>query len=214
MKFKTDEGRTLTFLGTIFCLLTLNLFILYLSTKPKPVEKEPEVVSVEITETLVIAEPELPEFTLFELREKLGNKSDYAYLIYEKCCKYDIPLVVFYGMGQQESKYNPMAFNKTSKARGLFQVTPIVLKDYNSKTNHNYTEKDLYNPEINTEIAAWSFNKNRTYLKNYGVEPTMENLIRAFNSGCGKVRDGLYPQETIEYVQIVFNTCENYLTNF
>lgn len=214
MNFKTKENRTLLTLAAIACVLMLNLFILYLSTKPKQIiEPEQETIKIEITETIIV-EPELPEFTLFELREKLGNKSDYAYLIYEKCCKYDIPLVVFYGMGQQESKYNPMAFNKTSKARGLFQVTPIVLKDYNSKTNHNYTEKDLYNPEINIEIAAWSFNKNRTYLKNYGVEPTMENLIRAFNSGCGKVRDGLYPQETIEYVQIVFNTCENYLTNF
>lgn len=45
-------------------------------------------------------------------------------------------------------------------ARGLFQIMPDLLKDYNKAKGTNYTVDDLYNDEINTAIRDWKMNLN------------------------------------------------------
>jgi len=50
-----------------------------------------------------------------------------------------------------ESRWNPQAVGH-SMDYGLFQITPIRLRDYNRRTGNNYTMQDMFNPVINRMI--------------------------------------------------------------
>lgn len=88
-----------------------------------------------------------------------------------------------------ESSNNPLAFNKSSGARGLYQITPIVLNQFNEdkraterlmrfassdasavvwkhpdfRNTHKFTPRDLFNSEINRIVSDyyfdWIFNR-------------------------------------------------------
>jgi hypothetical protein len=45
-----------------------------------------------------------------------------------------------------------MAYNKSSKATGISQITPILLNDYNKRTGKRYTLNDCYDIQISKEI--------------------------------------------------------------
>ena len=58
-----------------------------------------------------------------------------------------------------ESRFDSKAGSHAG-ARGLFQIMPSLLKDYNKANGTNYTVDDLYNDEINTAIRDWKMNLN------------------------------------------------------
>ena len=106
-----------------------------------------------------------------------------------------------------ESSGDPTAFNKKSGARGLYQITPICLREWNS--NHwreQYTLDDLFDPEINYRIANWYMNiKIPFYLRVYGIEDIPENRVIAYNWGIGNLRKYIrgrktLPKETKNYL--------------
>ena len=51
-----------------------------------------------------------------------------------------------------ESNGNPLAYNFKSQARGVYQITPICLEDYNIYHDKKYIESELFNPIINKKI--------------------------------------------------------------
>jgi hypothetical protein len=90
-------------------------------------------------------------------------------------CPYDkiISIITFI-----ESSNNPLAYNKTEKAVGLFQIRPIRLRDYNEKANKNYTLKDCFDPIISKKIFLF-------YARKY--EPTdFEGISHEWNGKYGK----------------------------
>ena len=110
---------------------------------------------------------------------------------------------------QIESSGNPKAFNKASGARALYQITPVVLKEWNQ---HNPDEKygldHLFNPDINTKIAAWYFDRLANhYAPHYGIDPTPENILGMYNWGMGNMKKFAageiksMPLETTNYIQ-------------
>jgi len=101
-----------------------------------------------------------------------------------------------------ESSGDVNAYNKSSGAIGLCQITPIVLVEYDRffKTKHDKTE--LYVGQFNLMVADWYMNyKIPRYLKHYKIKDTVENRLRAYNSGIGTLVKGHYPQETRDYVR-------------
>ena len=58
-----------------------------------------------------------------------------------------------------ESSGNPMAYNEGSQARGLYQITPICLADYNKYHEENIHLNQLFIPEQNFKVANWYMNK-------------------------------------------------------
>ena len=50
---------------------------------------------------------------------------------------------------QIESSGNPLAHDKGDDSRGLGQITPGVLKDYNTATQQNITPDQLFDVQIN-----------------------------------------------------------------
>ena len=101
-----------------------------------------------------------------------------------------------------ESSNNPLAYNRHSKARGLYQITPICLADYNQYHNIKYSIDDLYNKDINYDIANWYMNvRIPQLLKHYKQADTVENRLISYNAGINYVIKRLIlPSETIEYI--------------
>ncbi|MBI2630589.1 transglycosylase SLT domain-containing protein [Candidatus Pacearchaeota archaeon] len=109
-----------------------------------------------------------------------------------------------------ESNGNPNAHNKTSGARGLMQITPKGgLAEWNKCNPHKrYSEKDLFDEEINRKIGSWYIQKIVQYLEWYNIEPTIENVASVYNCGIGNFMKSLknntnLPAETQEYFRKV-----------
>lgn len=85
-----------------------------------------------------------------------------------------------------ESSGNPFAWNKTDDSRGLYQITPICLEDYNQYHKVQYTMDDLWVVEINTIVADWYMNiRIPSMLGYYGLEDSIDYRLIAYNCGIG-----------------------------
>lgn len=104
---------------------------------------------------------------------------------------------------QIESSGNPNAYNKGSQARGLMQITPICLKEYNSFNRASFNLSDLFVPEINIKIGTWYINKRiPQMLRYYKIEDTINNRLIAYNFGIGNLKNGVpLPKETRDYIK-------------
>jgi soluble lytic murein transglycosylase-like protein len=104
---------------------------------------------------------------------------------------------------QIESNGNSLAYNIKSQARGLMQITPIVLKEYNQYNKTNYKVGDLFNSEINIKIGKWYLEKRiPQMLKYYGKSDTIYNRLISYNAGINYVvKDLLLLKETINYIK-------------
>jgi hypothetical protein len=103
-----------------------------------------------------------------------------------------------------ESSGNPLAWNKADDSRGLFQITPICLKEWNNfHPKNQYSMDDLWNPIINREIAEWYITKRiPQMIRYYGKPVTDENIIISYNAGISYVKtDKPLPQVTRDYLR-------------
>lgn len=132
-----------------------------------------------------------------------------------------------------ESRFDSKAGSHAG-ARGLFQIMPSLLKDYNKAHDTNYTVDDLYNDEINTNIRDWKMglnlssewaNKNAApdsvvYAKslggyNMGNQNFLDTLGVAKNLGVDIYNtldwvDKKYlPVETVDYINFVLRNQDN-----
>lgn len=103
-----------------------------------------------------------------------------------------------------ESSGNPNAWRKQDDSIGLFQITPIVLKEWNNfHPNLQLSKKDLWNPNINLTIAVWYMNDRiPSMLRHYKIEDTEENRIIAYNAGISYlVNKKPIPEITQRYIK-------------
>ncbi len=105
-------------------------------------------------------------------------------------------------ISQIESSNNPNAYNKRSGAVGMYQITKTCLDDYNASNYPKFELKAMYNKKCSKIVANWYLNeKIPFYLKHYGLKDTIENRLWAYNAGIGKVKRGVMPKETKEYIE-------------
>ncbi len=92
---------------------------------------------------------------------------------------------------------------KSEHAIGIFQITPIVLKEYNSFHNKNYTRKDLFNTSLNRTIAHWYLNvRIPQMLRAYKKPVTVRNILISYNCGVFYVVSGkALPSVTVRYLR-------------
>jgi hypothetical protein len=102
-----------------------------------------------------------------------------------------------------ESSGNPLAHNKRDDSRGLYQITPVCLKEYNNFHVKKHSMNDLWSPSINKEIAVWYLTvRIPQMLKHYGIEDTAENRIVAWNAGISYlVKNKPLPKITQDYIK-------------
>ena len=102
-----------------------------------------------------------------------------------------------------ESSGNPRAYNVASQARGLYQITPIVLTEWNNYHSHDkHTIAQLFSSVVNSKIAHWYMNyRIPQMLRCYGVEDTVEHRLIAYNAGVSYVvHFKVLPRETVGYI--------------
>lgn len=108
-------------------------------------------------------------------------------------------------LAQIESNNNSLAFNPKSGARGLYQITPIVLLDYNHRIGIfiSFNYDDLFDINCNYRIAKWYLESRiPQMLKYYRVKDTLENRLICYNAGIKYLVDKKeLPKETIEYLK-------------
>lgn len=104
-------------------------------------------------------------------------------------------------IAQIESTGHPDAYNSHSGAVGLCQITPIVLKEYDRQYSYKHMIEQLYDKDFNKKVAEWYINfKIPAYLRHYHIPDTTCNRLWAYNAGIGKVRKGIIPEETKNYI--------------
>lgn len=125
-----------------------------------------------------------------------------------------------------ESSGNPHAYNKSSKAKGCMQITPIVLEEYHNCSNvidyriinkytlfrnePNFNKEALFNRDINIMIGTWYLNRIRDhYCVVWDIEPSITNILVGYNWGpsnmkkwyrSGAILEDL-PVETQDYLK-------------
>ena len=101
-----------------------------------------------------------------------------------------------------ESSGDRLAHNTRDDSRGLYQITPICLQEFNVFHKSHIQASDLWDEEINTRIAQWYMNKRiPQMLKYYRVSDTVENRIVAYNAGISYLINGKpLPRTTRDYL--------------
>jgi hypothetical protein len=105
-------------------------------------------------------------------------------------------------IAQIESGNDSMAENDSSGARGLCQLMPSVLEDFNEHFNKNYTPAQLFDGQINLMIADWYMNHRiPSMLKHFKIPDNIENRLIAYNFGIGNLKKHRpLPEETKSYI--------------
>ena len=130
-------------------------------------------------------------------------------LLYAISQTYRIPLPVFYGIIDQESRWNARAVSKAG-AIGLMQVMPVHARRFGLDT------QALFDPCVNVQVGAYFFAEMY-----YRYNGNIDLALAAYNAGPGSVdRAGTVPEigETKRYVRAVKSKTVNYAriygTNF
>jgi hypothetical protein len=104
----------------------------------------------------------------------------------------DIPEEWIHIFIEIESEWNPLAYNRSSEATGLCQITPIALQDFNdwNTENKTYTMYDMWDVSKNIEVGCWLLNRYKDLMTARGnwTSDDDENQFRlyiAFWSGIG-----------------------------
>lgn len=103
-----------------------------------------------------------------------------------------------------ESGGNPAAYNRSSKAKGLYQITPIVLLEYNQYHPWDIIGDDeIFLPDRNEKVAKWYlFKRIPQMLVYYGKPVTVRNVLICYNAGISYVvKNKELPEETYGYIQ-------------
>ena len=108
-------------------------------------------------------------------------------------------------MIQQESSGNPKAVSKQG-ARGLMQIMPGALKEFNQRNKKNYSMDNMFDPNMNREVGKWYiYNRIPQMLEHFKLEVSPENMLASYNGGIGNVRKGKLPDETKKYVPAIMD---------
>ena len=125
-----------------------------------------------------------------------------------------------------ESSNNPSAYNERTHATGLYQITPICLKDLHQNFARGFRsmEKDIYDsimifdiahfsmedmfhPDLCYIVADWYMNyRIPQMLKHYGFKDTTDARLACYNAGIGvykgyKEGKRKLPNQTINYIK-------------
>jgi hypothetical protein len=84
---------------------------------------------------------------------------------------------LIHAIGMIETQFDTLAYNPLEEAAGYFQIRPIRLMDYNSRTGNKYVKNDLFNYEVSEKIFLY-------YASDVGPY-NLERIARTWN-GSGK----------------------------
>ena len=65
-----------------------------------------------------------------------------------------LPLSFLRGLAWNESRMDARAVSRAG-ARGILQIMPVVLSEFNRANGTSYARDDLHRPDVNVAMAAW-----------------------------------------------------------
>ena len=83
---------------------------------------------------------------------------------------------------------SPKVIGDNGKAFGYYQITSIMVKDYNRITGKTLVHTDCFDPTISKEIAYTVLSHYSAYIKRQGIEPTVKHWLFIWNGGGGAWR--------------------------
>ena len=93
-----------------------------------------------------------------------------------------LPIII-----QAESSGNPNVIGSAGEI-GLYQISPILLKDYNSHLKKNFVKSEyLFRPYVNEMIARWQLNNIINALKKHNLPIDKAHICFGYNSGIGNM---------------------------
>ncbi len=117
------------------------------------------------------------ELRFFEIPSRVKEERNILSLVREKAQKYGVPVNIVLAVIEQESGFNPRAYNVNrdgTKDVGLMQVNfhhnERLMKEYGVSS-----PEDLFNPELNVELGV------RILSENYRRYGSWELAIKAYN---------------------------------
>ncbi len=105
----------------------------------------------------------------------------------------------------RESNGRSQLVHPTSKAMGLLQVKPVVLRDYNHLHKTNVAPEKLLDPEVNLFVGVWHLCRRKDQVR------SARNLVAIYYSGYrGFLRNTSHPtskdyHKMKNYVEGVFH---------
>lgn len=147
---------------------------------------------------------------LFFLYLSIQYPIGYVDNIIENAVKYKVDPYLIASMINVESRYDEKAISQKG-AKGLMQITESTGKWASEEIGlKNYSDKRLYEPEININIGTWYI--NRLYKE---FDGDLELVLAAYNAGSGNVRKWLkdknYSSDGKELDNIPFKETRDYL---
>lgn len=188
---KENRKKLVRLMGImLFCIIGLTV----LEVLPPTKTIEPEFLPVPDVEEIVVEEISVLEVNVRD--EIVSRMVELSYgsitsekaktilsLVEEFSERYSFSVPTVLGLITQESHFKSKA-RSYMDARGLMQVTPIALRDFNRIHGTDYTEQDLYNDGINLMIGCWTLDRQRKYIGS----DNMDECIISYNSGAGNFR--------------------------
>lgn len=96
------------------------------------------------------------------------------------------------------------SFRGCSYGRGRYQVSEIVLREYNQFLGTNYQPGDLFVPEVNLGVASWYLGKRIPQMLRHFKRPVSPTLVLvSYNAGISYALKGEadWPRETRNYLR-------------
>ena len=87
----------------------------------------------------------------------------------------------------------PNVIGDGGKAFGYYQITSIMVKDFNRISGEKLSHEDCFDPTISKEIAYTVLSHYSAYIKKQGIEPTVKHWLFIWNGGGGAWRRVHYP---------------------
>jgi hypothetical protein len=137
---------------------------------------------------ILLFEDETTRKYVLSFYKQVAGSEPIALAILENSAKYSIPPSLAFALAWEESKFDPLAFNKNAKSldRGLFQL--------NSSSFPKMSKEEFYDPKISSNMGLAHL---RWCLDSGGNEVA---ALAMYNAGTKRVSTGGTPKRTLDYV--------------
>ena len=113
--------------------------------------------------------------------QKLVVQTAYSDMASVYASRWSVPLPLVLAVIEQESSGNPLAHGGADD-RGLMQITPVALAQFNQSNNAMVTADDLWKPETNIMVGTWTLHWCYDQLHDWTL------ATQAYNAGVHRVQ--------------------------
>lgn len=176
------------------CIALLTSVVIFVKTVEQPSFDERMIYTVELP-SLADKESEKVKTVKKHVTAKINdsyknvdNINEIIDTVIDKAKKYDISWTTAFSIIEMESCFNYKAARNgkgNDVSKGLTQITPLCLEEYNKRNNNDYVFTDMQDIEKSIEVGFWYL---RFLLDKYDHILSEADAIIAYNVGPSKLK--------------------------